>query len=476
MEMEALRAEHLLAWLDVPRLLQENLSAVLSDQIAPERRQKAAELLQRYVGLYPGSRSLTAEAKARFEESVAPGKTGPYRGEIEDALAKMGIYASGIRMLFGQYEVTGAEAALDEMDRQFADYEAWAKATVLPLSREDFREPPELYPIRLKIVGVGMDPETLMADARAEFYETRAAMAMLAGEVAPKVGLDAGTSYQEVIAALKKGTIPNDKLEATYADVIERLEEFIRRDQVISLPDYGMRMRLATLAESAATPVPYMMPPPLIGNTGERGTFVLPLSVPTASGEALMFDDFNYPAAAWSLSAHEGRPGHELQFAAMVDRGVSLARALFAYNSVNVEGWGLYAEAEMIPFEPPEGQLIALQFRLLRAARAFLDPMLNLGLIEIADAERILSQEVSLSPAMVRQEISRYTFGNVGQATSYFYGYSRLLDLRVKTEIALGARFDRKAFNDFVLGQGLLAPDLLAKAVAEEFIPAHRTQ
>lgn len=47
---------------------------------------------------------------------------------------------------------------------------------------------------------------------------------------------------------------------------------------------------------------------------------------------------------------------------------------LFAFNSVNVEGWGLYAEAEMKPFEPLDGQLIALQHRLLRAARAFLDP------------------------------------------------------------------------------------------------------
>ena len=43
---------------------------------------------------------------------------------------------------------------------------------------------------------------------------------------------------------------------------------------------------------------------------------------------------------------------------------------LYAFNSVNVEGWALYAEAEMVPSEPPEGQMIALQFRLLRAARA----------------------------------------------------------------------------------------------------------
>ena len=39
------------------------------------------------------------------------------------------------------------------------------------------------------------------------------------------------------------------------------------------------------------------------------------------------------------------------------------------------EGWGLYAEWMMLPYMPAEGQLISLQLRLLRAARAFLDPL-----------------------------------------------------------------------------------------------------
>ena len=147
---------------------------------------------------------------------------------------------------------------------------------------------------------------------------------------------------------------------------------------------------------------------------------------------------------------------------------------LYAFNSVNVEGWALYAEAEMVPAEPVEGQMIALQFRLLRAARAMLDPMLNLGLISREDAGRVLSDEVLLSPAMARQELDRYTINAPGQAGSYFYGYSRILQLRAETEVALGAKFDRLAFNNFLLDQGLLPPDLLAKAVREEFVPLRK--
>jgi uncharacterized protein (DUF885 family) len=168
---------------------------------------------------------------------------------------------------------------------------------------------------------------------------------------------------------------------------------------------------------------------------------------------------------------HEGRPGHELQFAQMVANGVSQARALYAFNSVNVEGWALYAEAEMLPYEPVEGQLIALQHRLLRQSRAMLDPMLNLGLTDVATAQRILEED-GFSPAMVKQELDRYTFRAPGQAGSYFYGYSQLADLRVATELALGDKFDRLAFNDFIVGEGLLPVSLLGKAVRERFIPA----
>ena len=138
----------------------------------------------------------------------------------------------------------------------------------------------------------------------------------------------------------------------------------------------------------------------------------------------------------------------------MVEHGVSQARSLFAFNSVNVEGWALYAEAEMVPYEPLDGQLIALQLRLLRAARAMLDPMLNLGLIQRERAGKMLPDDVGLSKAMTRQELDRYTFNSPGQAGAYFYGYSRNMELRMETELTLGDKFASPAFKHFMLNQG----------------------
>jgi len=220
-------------------------------------------------------------------------------------------------------------------------------------------------------------------------------------------------------------------------------------------------------------PAPHYLPPPLIDNTGQHGQFVLPLGNPdTGAGANDKYDDFTFKAAAWTLSAHEGRPGHDLQFSAMVERGVSQARSIFAFNSVNVEGWALYSEAEFKPYEPLDGQLIALQLRLLRAARAILDPMLNLGMISRDRAHDILVNDVVISEAFAGEELDRFTFRMPGQAGAYFYGFSRIMEIRAATEVALGPKFDRFAFNNFIIAQGLLPPDLLASAVESEFVPS----
>lgn len=463
--------KYTLPWIDVPRMMFGNLQSLLQEQLPEARRQKALERLQRYTGIHPGSTPLTEQAMARFNEKLGQ-KTllGPVKAKLEKSFDNVPTYIKGIRELFAEMKIAGAEPALDAMEKQLNAYVAWERKSVLPLAREDFRLPAELYAFRLKQFGIDIDPQLLIRRAQVEFMETRAAMQALAPVVAQSKGWTV-RDYRDVIRELKKQTIPNDQLEARYRDINTALEKAIRADRVVDVPNRPMIMRLASAAESAAQPAPHMLPPPMIGNTGEQGQFVLPVGNPSASGSDDAYDDFNHPAAAWTLSAHEGRPGHELQFSAMVERGVSQARMLYAFNSVNVEGWALYAEAEMVPSEPAEGQMIALQFRLLRAARAMLDPMLNLGLISREDAGRVLLQEVMLSPAMTRQELDRYTFNAPGQAGSYFYGYSRILELRSDAELALGERFDRLAFNNFLLDQGLLPPDLLARAVRERFIP-----
>jgi uncharacterized protein (DUF885 family) len=140
-------------------------------------------------------------------------------------------------------------------------------------------------------------------------------------------------------------------------------------------------------------------------------------------------------------------------------------RALFAFNSANVEGWGLYSEYITLPFMPPEGQLGSLQLRLQRAARAFLDPELQQGKWTFDSARDFMEKEVVLSPAFATEEAERFTFRSPGQATSYLYGFIRLLALRKEVEAKLGAKFNAQVFHDEILSEGLLPPDLMRAAV-----------
>ena len=445
---------------------------LLQDQVDAKRRPAALARLKRYTGLEKGYTPLTTQAKAQFEAAMNDKNLlGPVKAQVDQDLANTASYVDGIRKLYEKYKIGGADKALDALDTQLKDYDAWVKSTVLPRAREDFRLPPELYADNLKNVGLDIAPDALIAKAELAYAEIRNEMQAIAPLIAKDHHLES-SDYRDVIRALKKEQMPREKIEPTYHEVIGKIEDIIRREHIVTLPERPMIMRIASEAETAAQPAPHMDPPPLIGNKGERGTFVLTLGNPSSSGGADSYDDFNHPYATWTLTAHEGRPGHELQFSAMVERGVSLARSLFAFNSVNVEGWALYAEAETKPYEPLDGQLFALQARLQRAARAILDPMVNLGRLSPERAKEVLTDEVVLSPAYARQEIDRYTFRAPGQATSYFYGYTKLMELRADTEIKLGKKFDRQAFNDFVIGQGLLPPALLREAVETRFIPA----
>jgi hypothetical protein len=467
-----LNDKYLLPWYDAGQIVFSGEFSLLNEQSTPEQNQAALGRLKCYVGMTQGCTALVDEARARTNEKLNDkALLGPVKADVEQKLGNTQRYVDGIRKLFVEKKVAGSDEAMAKLDKQLKDYNAWVKKTVLPRARTDFRLPEPLYAYNLEQVGLDIAPRDLIGRAELEFMETTYALQALAPVVAKAEGLPEA-DYREVLKGLKKKQLAKEKVEPTYHEVLLKIEDTIRKQRIVELPKRQMAMRLASEAENARTPAPHMDAPPFIGNTGQRGTFVLTTGNPPTSGEKTQtYDDFTFEAAAWTLTAHEGRPGHELQYAAMVEQGVSLTRSLFAFNSVNVEGWALYSEAEMMPYEPPAGQFIALQFRLLRAARAFLDPMLNLGLIDRDRAHDILVNDVGLSEPMARQELDRYTLNSPGQATAYFYGYTRILQLRAETQIRLGKKFDRKAFNDFLIAQGLLPPDLLADAVRTRFIP-----
>ena len=478
--IEESKLEHdlLLPFFLPARIAFGGILALLDPRIPKERQAAALVRLRRYAGLEPGSTAITELAKARTTERFGESKLlGPYRPEVDQALADSKRLVAGIGELFKKSGLNGYQPALAKLGEQVEEYNRWVAAEILPRSRSESRLPPELYAADLRGFGVNLPPEAVIRAALISFSEIRNEMNALAPQIARAHGLPPGSDYRAVLRALKRKQVPNADLLSLYGRRLAALEDITRREHVVTLPERKAKIRLASEAESAMQPAPHMDAPRLIGNTGEYGEFVLPLATPGAPGQKdLRTDDFTFDAATWTLTVHEARPGHELQFTRMLENGVSIARAVFAFNSANVEGWALYAEAEMKPYLPPEGQMASLQHRMLRAARAFLDPMVNLGQIRPEDARRVLMEDAVFSEGMAKQEVDRYTFRAPGQATSYFVGYQSMLETRQRAELALAGRLDRQRFHDFILAQGLLPPDLRLRAVMEEFVPGEKAR
>ena len=467
--------QHEVPFLNASAQVFEGLHGLLDEQVAPERRPAALVRLRRYAGMEPGYQPFTEVLKQREQEQIAkPGVIYPSKTELETELGRNSNYVEGIGALFSKYALQGWQPAYAKLKGQLADYDNWVREKILPKARADYRLPAEKYALAFEEYGIDLPPAQIAAMAHAAFTQYQSEMAPLAAQVARARGYSAN-DYRSVIAELKKKQITGEAILPFYIERLHAIEQIIGAHDLVTLPSRPAIIRLATAAETVQQPAPHMAPPPLLHNTGQRGEFVLPLNIPAANGgSGDQYDDFTFDAVAWTLTAHEARPGHELQFDSMVEQGVSLARGLYAFNSTNAEGWGLYAEYIMQPYEPPEGQLLTLQLRLLRAARAFLDPELQSGAITPQRAYEVLENEVVLSHAFAREEVERFTYRAPGQANSYFYGYTRLLTLRQEVEAALGAKFRQKAFHDFVLSQGLLPPELMRKAVLEEFVPAQK--
>jgi uncharacterized protein DUF885 len=450
------------------------LQILLDEQTPAERRPAAVVRLREYAGIEPGYTPIAEILKQRMLEQMAkPAAIYPARVQIETELGRNSNYIEGIAALLTKYKLSGWQEPFDTLKTQLAGYDAWIRATVLPKARTDFRIPPEEYALNLENYGIDIPPAQLASMAHQSFTEIQEEMKPIAAQIGRQRHM-ASSEYRDVIRELKKSQLVGDEILPFYQDVLKQIERIIIERQIVALPDRPARIRIATAAETAQQPAPHMVAPPFLHNTGQKGEFVLPLNIPASAGEktAEKYDDFTNRSSAWTITAHEARPGHELQFDSMLEHGVSLARVRYAFNSTNVEGWGLYSEYVMKPYMPLDGQLMSLELKMLRAARAFLDPELQSGKIQPAEAYRVLEQDVVLSHAFAEEEVERFTYRAPGQANSYFYGYTKLIALRKDTEAALGAKFNQKRFHDFILAQGLLPPDLLRTAVMEHFVPA----
>ena len=172
-----------------------------------------------------------------------------------------------------------------------------------------------------------------------------------------------------------------------------------------------------------------------------------------------------------ALTVHEAVPGHHLQIALARElQGVPEFRRALGFTAF-VEGWALYAEwlgVEMGIYTTPYEHFGRLSYEMWRACRLVIDTGIHALGWNREQAVAYLANNTSLSLTNVENEINRY-IAWPAQALGYKLGELKIRELRRRSEEALGARFDLRAFHDAVLANGALPLPLLEREV-EAFI------
>jgi uncharacterized protein (DUF885 family) len=168
-----------------------------------------------------------------------------------------------------------------------------------------------------------------------------------------------------------------------------------------------------------------------------------------------------------TLAYHEAIPGHHTQIAIAQQLDLPSFRKGSDFTAY-VEGWALYAErlAYELGFYDgdPYGNLGRLQAEAFRAARLVVDTGLHAKKWTFAQAVDFMVENTGMSENMMQGEVSRY-ISLPGQATAYYIGFTKILELRQLAMDKLGDQFDLKEFHNVILGNGAMPLDILEQVV-----------
>ena len=155
------------------------------------------------------------------------------------------------------------------------------------------------------------------------------------------------------------------------------------------------------------------------------------------------------------LNIHEAIPGHYTQLM-NANRSPSLVKALFG-NGAMVEGWAVYGERMMLESgygdNAPELWLMWCKWNLRSVSNTILDYSVHVLGMTREQAMDLLVRQAFQTPQEAAEKWRRAQLSSV-QLSSYFSGYSDIMELRERRKEQLGDRFNLKQFHDQFLSYG----------------------
>lgn len=168
-----------------------------------------------------------------------------------------------------------------------------------------------------------------------------------------------------------------------------------------------------------------------------------------------------------SLFAHEGVPGHHLQYSLVEELSDLPEWRKWDVYAVFGEGWGLYAETlggELGLYKDPYAKFGQLNNEMWRAIRLVVDTGLHARGWSRKQAIDYCRANSAKTEREIENEVDRYIV-SPGSVPAYKIGELKIRELRRYAETELGPKFDVRAFHDFLLGNGQLPLDVLEPRV-----------
>jgi uncharacterized protein (DUF885 family) len=342
--------------------------------------------------------------------------------------------------------------AATEASTSIATYVEYLEHDLAPRSKGSFRLGRERFEQKFQLdEGLTIGAARLLDIATRELRATQEEFRRVASRLN---GGDPLAAWQKVKADHPQA----GELVTVAARQLAELEEFIRRERIITVPDGAPVAVRPTprfyrwTAASMWTPGPFESRP-------VRAFYYLtdvdPSWPPERQDEHLR--DFNH-GALWSISIHEVFPGHFLHYQHLRQLESTLRKSILFSSSAFVEGWAHYCEQMMVDegFRKSDAgvRLGQLAEALIRLCRLVVGIRLHCEDMSVEQAVRVFRDEAFLEEPSARREAERGTFDP--SYILYSAGKLMLLKLREDYRAHMGAKYSLRGFHDTLLANGTM--------------------
>jgi uncharacterized protein (DUF885 family) len=338
------------------------------------------------------------------------------------------------------------EPALAVSRDAVADHIAWLRAQ-LDGAAGNPRLGKDLFARKLALVlDLDRSPEQVLADALADIDRVEAELAAVAATL--------GGSPSEVLARLAVDAPTDDTVVAIARDALAETREFVEQRDIITLYDDPVEVIVMPEIHRGVA-VAYCDPPGALDPPDATTFFAISPTPESWPPErvASFYREYNVHAMR-NLVIHEAMPGHVVQLS-HGRRAPETTKVWQAFwSGPFVEGWAVFAEAEMIRhgFGGPQVQMHQLKMRLRTAINAVLDVRVHCDDLSQDDAMALMTGRGHQEEGEAAGKWRRVLLTSA-QLSTYHVGVTQVSEVAARLRSAQPSWSDRQV-NDALLAHG----------------------